>query len=112
MLEFLSIGSHTSKRCPAKKQKVEVGTFANLPPFSVQSAAAASPAAASPAVAAGGGGGSLGGGSGGGAAGVGGSGDVSARATDLCGPDDLKPSSTRAPVVCGEHEIDLSPILR
>ena len=40
MLEFLSIGSHTSKRCPAKKQKVEVGTFANLPPFSVQSATA------------------------------------------------------------------------
>ena len=33
MLEFLSIGSHSSKCDPAKKQKVKVSTFANLPPF-------------------------------------------------------------------------------
>ena len=35
-LEFVSLGSHSSKRCPAQEGKVKVGTFANLPPFSVQ----------------------------------------------------------------------------
>ena len=39
MLEFLSIGSHSSKCYPATKEKVQVSTFANLPPFTVQSAA-------------------------------------------------------------------------
>ena len=33
MFEFLSIGSHSSKRCPAKKEKVQVGASAQLTPL-------------------------------------------------------------------------------